>query len=91
MATEDPNGVHDRDNLLLPDGRLTRSRQSKVWFLFGHKVEMAPVFCVNCGAPGGLAMNLAFMFYLCDKCEKWGELPVPKVPDAVARGHDVPE
>ncbi|MGH2359059.1 MAG: hypothetical protein ACRDGM_00730 [bacterium] len=86
--SDNPNDFYDRNVLLLPDGRLTRSKPTRAWFLFGHKVEMEPVFCVNCGAPGGLALNLPFMFYLCDKCEKWGTLPVPTIPDEIARGQD---
>ena len=48
------------------------------------------VYCVNCGADGGLVTkNSQFgrIFYLCEKCaETHGRLPLPEVPEGVARG-----
>jgi len=85
--------IYDRDILLLPDSRLAHDTHRKTrpfWHRLLGRVEMTACFCVNCGAPGGLAINLPFMFYLCDGCEKWGKLPVSEVPENIARGADVP-
>lgn len=51
---------------LLPDSR-ARETKGRVFTPHGAFV---PVFCANCGAPGGHCPeeNMTFMFYLCNKC-----------------------
>jgi hypothetical protein len=68
--------------LVLPDARTDNRKKTKPGPL-GH---MYPVYCVNCGADGGLVIA-EFFFYLCEKCaETWGRLPLPEIPPDVARG-----
>lgn len=65
------------DLLLLPDCRPTRPT-NVVRGAWGYWV---PIFCANCGAPGGLVPeeNMTFAFYLCEKTQndcagKWGHV-----------------
>lgn len=58
---------------LLPDSRakVTRGR------VFSANGAWVPVFCANCGKPGGMCPeeNMTFLFYQCTPCsEKWGHL-----------------
>jgi hypothetical protein len=67
----------------LPDSRLQVERGG-VPSVDGWQV---PIFCANCGAPGGYvpSFNMTFTFYLCEKCyEKNGVPPgVWVTPDTV--------
>ena len=43
----------------------------------GHAGTFVPVFCANCGAPGGSVPeeNMTFIFYLCNGCaEAYGPI-----------------
>src|SRR6266550_120985 len=68
---------------VLPDSRPAHSTGSKMlngsWW--------APIFCANCGAPGGMAPeeNMTFIFWLCTPCfESHGEIVKTYVmPDEV--------
>lgn len=76
------------DLLLLPDCRPKRSLHV-IRGAWGHWV---PIFCANCGAPGGYVPeeNMTFAFYLCEKTQndcagKWGHLAATQYvePDRV--------
>jgi len=72
-------------NKALPDARARRALGEKKHRLLG---EMVPIFCVNCGTPGGMitAEWAAHVFNLCDGCvEKWGRLPAIEIPEALIR------
>lgn len=62
----------------LPDARAKRSVNEKKHQLLGW---MEQVFCVNCGADGGMISKdwAAYVFHLCDTCvEAFG--PPPATP-----------
>lgn len=68
---------------ILPDCRLKQSKG--IQFYNGR--PWVPVFCANCGRPGGYCPeeNMTFLFYLCTPCsEKLGDIPGTwKMPDEV--------
>jgi hypothetical protein len=71
-------------SLILPDSRLKSPKSRKMHM----GISWVPVFCANCGAPGGYVPeeNCNFAFYLCDdRCAPmWAELAGTMVePDAV--------
>lgn len=68
---------------VLPDCT-TRERRGQVWTEMGW---MVPIYCGNCGTPGGLVTerSLTFAFWLCNPCyESGGSIDgTYVVPDAV--------
>lgn len=59
---KDPRGVV-RADWTMPDGRTVR-------------LNMEPIFCINCGKPAGYVPQevMSFVSWLCEPCaEKWGE------------------
>jgi hypothetical protein len=75
-------------NEILPDSRLKDNRGT-VRLPFANRMPMnwVPIFCANCGAPGGWVPEdtTTFAFYLCNPCaEKWSPLAgTMAVPDEV--------
>jgi hypothetical protein len=66
---------------ILPDSRLTQAKQVQrgEHRTPGHKLMLnwVPIFCANCGAPGGAVPEetCTFAFYLCVPCgETWAPL-----------------
>lgn len=51
---------------ILPDSR-ARETKGRIFTQIGVWI---PVFCANCGVPGGSCPeeNMTFLFYLCNKC-----------------------
>jgi hypothetical protein len=73
---------------ILPDARTRRPLNEQRHAQLGW---MEPVFCSNCGRPGGLISRdwAAHVFYLCDSCEEThGHLPLPALPEALVRGQE---
>jgi hypothetical protein len=73
---------------LLPDSRLKESKgEKRLPFANVMPLNWAPIFCANCGAPGGYVPeeNCTFAFYLCNPCaEKWSPLAgTMAVPDEI--------
>lgn len=71
----------------LPDSRLSHHRTT----ICGPCGLMSRVFCINCGADGGLVTEAwaVRISYLCDDCFlTHGALPMPQVPDSVVRGEN---
>jgi hypothetical protein len=74
---------------ILPDSRLKDTAKGSKVMPFGrvNRLNWAPIFCANCGAPGGYVPeeNMTFAFYLCNSCgEKWAPLVgTMAVPDEV--------
>jgi hypothetical protein len=70
-----------------PDSRVAGlSRNEKKHLLLGWMEEC---FCCNCGKPQGMVSKewAAYMFILCDDCVfTHGALPLPEIPEAVAKG-----
>jgi hypothetical protein len=68
---------------ILPDCR-AKDTKGRV---FIHGSTWIPVFCANCGVPGGMCPeeNMTFLFYQCDKChEKYGAVVgTMQMPDEV--------
>jgi len=68
---------------LLPDSR-AKETKNRVFTPMGAFI---PIFCANCGAPGGHCPeeNMNFLFYLCNKCaETHGAIAgVMLMPDEV--------
>ena len=68
---------------ILPDCRMKDRRQ----FNAGPLGIQVPVYCANCGAPGGEVPeeNMTFVFYLCNKCaETYGQIAgMALMPDEV--------
>jgi hypothetical protein len=52
---------------ILPD---SRAKETKGRIFTKSAGTWVPVFCANCGVPGGSCPeeNMTFMFYLCQKC-----------------------
>ena len=73
----------------LPDSRLKDKDKGNVRLPFANTMPMnwVPIFCANCGAPGGWVPeeSTTFAFYLCNPCaEKWSPLAgTMAVPDEV--------
>jgi hypothetical protein len=73
---------------LLPDSRL-KDNKGALRLPFANRMPMnwVPIFCANCGAPGGWVPEdtTTFAFYLCNPCaEKWSPLAgTMAVPDEV--------
>lgn len=72
----------------LPDSRLLGDRRARTEVILnGRRYERC--FCVNCGRPWGLvtAEWAAHVLALCDDCcEAHGKLPLPEIPEDLARG-----
>jgi hypothetical protein len=75
---------------LLPDSRLKDQHKGEVSILHPvvmNRLNWAPIFCANCGKPGGYVPQetTTFAFYLCNPCaEKWSPLAgTMQVPDEV--------
>lgn len=69
----------------LPDARRSHYRPT----VCGPLGIMAQVYCVNCGADGGLITDewAENVFYLCDRCaEKYGKFPAVEIPEEQVRG-----
>jgi hypothetical protein len=72
----------------LPDSRL-KDNKATVRLPWANVCPMnwVPIFCANCGAPGGWVPeeSTTFAFYLCNPCaEKWSPLAgTLAVPDEV--------
>lgn len=68
---------------VLPDSR-AKTTKGRIFTAFGTWV---PVFCANCGKPGGSCPeeNMTFLFYQCTPCsEKYGAITGTMVmPDEV--------
>jgi len=68
---------------ILPDSRAKTARG----LVAVRGVNYVPIYCANCGAPGGGVPQeaMTFVFYLCNPCcEKWGPIAgVCVEPDAV--------
>lgn len=78
------DGAENREEAL-PEARLTHHRTT----ICGPIGLMSKVFCVNCGASGGLITEewAKSVFFVCDACdEKLGKVPCPQIPDAVVQG-----
>ena len=76
MALRDSRYWNRDFEMGLPDSRLSgMARERKQIFFRGQWWER--VYCVNCGADGGLltANWSPHMFYLCDRCAANGEPP----------------
>jgi len=62
----------------LPDSRLKDSKGTvRLPFASICTMNWVPIFCANCGAPGGWVPEetTTFAFYLCNSCaEKWSPL-----------------
>ena len=72
----------------LPDSRLKDSKGTvRLPFASICPMNWVPIFCANCGAPGGWVPEetTTFAFYLCNSCaEKWSPLAgTLAVPDEV--------
>lgn len=76
---------------ILPDCRAAEAKNStRIVNVLGG-MGWIPIFCANCGAPGGMVPeeNCDFAFYLCDEKQrncvaKWSDLAnTYLVPDAV--------
>ena len=68
------------------DARLSPTSRNTVC---GPHGLMSRVFCVNCGADGGLITEAwaKSVFYLCDRCEAWGRTPaLLEAPENLVRG-----
>lgn len=68
-----------------PDARAKRSLNERKHKLLGWMEE---IFCVNCGAEGGMISKdcVAYVMYLCDDCvEKHGKPPLTEVPEVLVR------
>jgi hypothetical protein len=69
---------------LLPDSRL---QHRECGTIRGPGGNWVPIFCANCGAPGGVVPeeNMTFAFYLCNACyEQYGAIAgTMAVPDEV--------
>jgi hypothetical protein len=69
---------------LLPD---SRARSPKGLIFNSPMGTLVPVFCANCGAPGGHCPeeNMTFLFYQCSKCaETYGQIAgTMSMPDEV--------
>ena len=71
---------------ILPDARAKRSLREKKSKFLGWMEE---IFCVNCGASGGMVTKdwAAHCFYLCNDCvEKHGRVETPDIPESLVRG-----
>ena len=68
---------------VLPDSRAKVTRGA----IRGPNCSWIPIFCANCGTPGGLVPeeNMTFAFWLCNPCwEKHGAIAATYVmPDEV--------
>ena len=69
---------------LLPD---SRAKNPKGLILNSPMGTLVPVFCANCGKPGGHCpeQNMTFLFYQCTECAKtYGEITgTMSMPDEV--------
>jgi hypothetical protein len=78
--------MSDEKKDILPDSRLSVISTPK-GTVRGHGLNWEPIFCANCGCPGGFCPeeNMDFMFYLCDRCVyKYGKIAgTMLVPDEV--------
>lgn len=76
-------GQFNRTADVLPD---CRARETRGRIFTARGVEV-PIFCANCGVPGGSCPeeNMTFLFYLCQKCaETYGAIAgVMLMPDEV--------
>lgn len=76
---------------ILPDSRLSRLKAVVKGWIGPYHTNLVPIFCANCGAPGGMVPeeNMTFAFYLCDErakncVAKWNHLASTYVmPDEV--------
>jgi hypothetical protein len=75
---------------VLPDSRLKDRDKGAISILHPvvmNRLNWVPIFCANCGAPGGWVPEdtTTFAFYLCNPCaEKWSPLAgTMAVPDEV--------
>lgn len=65
------------------DGRLKHRKIGEVFGTAGPITSQLwePIFCFNCGAPGGYVNRGTPILYNCQPCsEKYGNLPLPMVP-----------
>lgn len=80
---DDSNVLPFTKNEVLPDSRAKETKGR----IFTPMGAFVPVFCANCGVPGGHCPeeNMTFLFYLCQKCfETHGEVAgVMMMPDEV--------
>jgi hypothetical protein len=75
-------------NDILPDSRLKDGKGATAMPFRGiNRLNWVPIFCANCGAPGGWVPeeSTTFAFYLCNPCaEKWSPLAgTMAMPDEV--------
>jgi hypothetical protein len=75
---------------VLPDSRLKDRDKGAISILHPvvmNRLNWVPIFCANCGAPGGWVPEdtTTFAFYLCNPCaEKWSPLAgTMAVPDEI--------
>lgn len=70
-------------NDILPDSRA----KNPTGRVFQGATAWVPVFCANCGKPGGMCPeeNMTFLFYQCVPCsERYGDIAgTMKMPDEV--------
>lgn len=86
MNAEKPSWYESFDNIFGDyDSRLKRHKTREIYGTPNPRILdpqlWEPIFCWNCGAPGGHVTKDIPIRYICQKCHgAFGTLPLPMVP-----------